>query len=226
MDNICAKLFVDHDIGAGCLRLKTVYRLQAKPILECKEDVLGKSEYAIDISQVEVADEATFDEAMRTAVYVESDDELRSIAHIAVHGKYERAYTLILALSALGKANAIIDDERLIICTWYDLIVIDLAADSLQTVIRISDFGTMFAIYKFSDGFFIHGELENFFLDRDFNVLWSASAADIFVNPDPTRNIKIFDDHITVWDFLDNKHYYNLFGEYKTEYIPPTRKEN
>ena len=161
-------------------------------------------------------------QTIASAIYVEESRQLHTVSKITLSGKYSRVYTIVDFFFGATKDKVLIDDDLLIVCLFSTLVIIDLKEDKLKQVIDFNCW-QLFKLFKFKSGYFIHGEGENRFLDKDFNVVWKESCCDIFFNSKVEKDLEIFDDYIVAWDWYGHKHYYNESGEFKTEYYPEYR---
>ena len=174
-------------------------------------------ELRIEITSTDELLETPLDEqTLANAIFVTSANFALHVSNIKVSGKYNREYKLIAFCVGLNDERVLVEGNLLIVCLWSDILIIDLQTDKLVRDIDL-DCAELFSIHKFQSGFFIHGELENRFLDKDFNVVWEESCCDIFFNSKVDRDLEIFEDYIVAWDWYGYKHYYNETGEFKTE---------
>ena len=158
-------------------------------------------------------DEAPPESALEGAIYVDNKDYALRESRITVSGKYNREYKVVAFCVPLCAERVIVDGDYLIICLWSNVLVIDLKADKLIKNIHFDGY-EIFRIFKFKDGYFIHGECYNRYLNKDFDLVWENSAADIFANPDVKEALEIFEDYVTVYDWDGIKHFYNEKGEF------------
>ena len=149
---------------------------------------------------------------LENAIYVDDADHALVESIVKVSGKYNREYKIVAFCVWLNDERVIVEDDLLIICLWSHVLVIDLKADKLVRNIHFDGY-EMFHIFKFKSGYFIHGEGENRFLNKNFDLVWENSCADIFVNPYVEKVLEIFDDYVTVLDWDGYKHFYNETGE-------------
>ena len=174
----------------------------------------------IDIkSEEELLNKPLTAQVLENAIFVDEADYGLVVSHITVSGKYNREYKILAFCVQPNDDRVLVEDELLIICLWSNLLVIDLKADKLIRNIKLDEW-EMFRIFKFKDGYFIHGECENYYLNKNFDPVWEAGCIDIFVNPKVEKDLEIFDDYVTVFDWCGYKHYYNENGEFKTEHYP------
>lgn len=159
------------------------------------------------------------EQTLENAIFVEGANYALRISTITVSGKYSREYKIVAFCVGLNENRVLVDGDLLIICLWSDILVIDLQSDRLLHDIDL-DCWELFGVYKFKSGYFIHGEGENRFLDKEFNVVWEESCCDIFVNSKVEKDFEIFDDYVIAYDWFGGKHYYDEHGEFKTEHYP------
>ena len=161
------------------------------------------------------------EQAIANAIFVERAQS-SVLTQIILSGKYNRVYTVATCYINLTHERVLVHDNLLIICAEFDLAIIDIEESKLLQIINI-DKHTLFSIHKFKSGYFIHGELLNFFLNKDFQIVWEEDCGDIFYNGNVKYILEIFDDYITVFDWYGKKHYYNENGEFKHECFPELR---
>ena len=138
---------------------------------------------------------------------------------ITLSGRYNCVYTIATSYFDLTEKRVILDDNLLFICLISKIVVIDLTK---ETLLHTIDMGRcwLYQICKFKSGYFLHGELNNYFLDKSFYVVWEESCCDIFFNSKVEKDLEIFENYIVAWDWYGWKHYYNESGEFKTECYP------
>lgn len=141
------------------------------------------------------------------------------LSQITVTGQYNRKYNVATFYREVTPENVLIDNNLLFVCLYDEIAVIDLEKDKLVNMIDICR-TELFQICKLKEGYFIHGELNNYYLDKNFNVVWELGCADIFYTNKVEKIVEVFDEYITVFDWYGVKHFYNEQGEFKTEYYP------
>jgi len=114
--------------------------------------------------------------------------------------------------TAIHDTSTIIENDRFLVCcadTVFCLSVPDLTL-LWQT---IADQSTCFEIYKYHDSYIIHGELEISRLDKDGNILWQQSGADIFTTLDGKDDFAITDKYILATDWENRKYKFDFDGQ-------------
>lgn len=159
-------------------------------------------------------------QTIANAIFVEDSKCLYTVSQITLSGKHNGMYTVVTYYTELCSNRVVVDNNLMIICMSFQLVIVDLRQNKLLRTVFIDDFGEFFGIYKFKAGYFLHGEVFNYFVDSNFKVVWFLSGRDIFANPKVKNILEIFDDYITVFDWLGDKYYYNESGEFKVEYYP------
>ena len=163
------------------------------------------------------------EQIIKGAIFIEDAPYALHVSNVTIHGKYHREYKIIAFCIGLNINRVLIHGDLLIICLWSDILIIDLIADKLLRVVPVADSGELLGIYKFKSGYFVNGELENYFLNHNFEIVWQVGAIDIFSNSKVEKDLEIFEDYIVAWDWYGYKHYYNESGEFKTEHYPQYR---
>lgn len=152
-------------------------------------------------------------------IFVENSNELYTVSQIVLSGKYNKTYCVLAYFVTLHDETVLVDSDRLFICLYNKIAIIDLMTDRVLNVINYDDY-QLFGIYKFKNGYFVRGEDLNMFLDKSLNCVWKFSAVDIFVNPRVEKEIEVHDDYIAVYDWRGFRHFYNEMGKLKIEYHP------
>lgn len=152
-------------------------------------------------------------------IFAESCDELHTVSQIVLSGKYNKEYCLLAHFVTLNENTVLLDNDRLFICLFNEIAVVDLASDKVIKVIDYESY-QLFGIYKFKNGYFVRGEGSNMFLNDNIDCVWKLGCVDIFVNPKVENEFEIHDDYIAVYDWTGSRHFYNEMGEFKTEYHP------
>ena len=169
-------------------------------------------------------DKAAID-AARKAIYVENERGVSAYC-VTLYGTYERKYYFVTEFSALNTERVLLDGDALIVCLWSDIVIIDLPTDKIRKVITVTPDLDMFGVYKFKDGYFVHGEMDNRYFDGEFNLVWDAGGRDIFYCPDRETSVEIHVDHIDVWDFFGYKYTYDEYGETDAFFRTIIKKHN
>ena len=159
------------------------------------------------------------EDIIKKALVVENSVCLCAATMLKLSGKHEKEYIIVTELDCLYDKKIIINENILIICLTYELAVVDLNTDLVKKQMDINAC-SLFGVYKFKNGYFIHGEIENIYLNEDFDIVWTESCGNIFFNCKIDNDLEIFDNYITSYDWDGYKHYYNEHGEYKTQYFP------
>lgn len=125
----------------------------------------------------------------------------------------ELEYCIALVGSCFSEVYhcAVLNDNELVVLMNNDIIFIDLKNINILRNMLISDFGTCFAIYKFKDGYVIHGELEVIKLDSRGKIEWKFSGGDIFVTS-KMDNFSALEDEIIVEDWQGYTYHINENG--------------
>ncbi|MDE7406630.1 MAG: hypothetical protein K2M89_07155 [Clostridiales bacterium] len=141
------------------------------------------------------------------------------MSQIVLSGKYNKTYSVLSYFITLRDETVLVDGDRLFICLFSEIAVVDLVEDKIVNVIKYECW-QLFGIYKFKNGYFVRGEGSNMFLNRNLDCVWEIGCIDIFANPKAENEFEIHDDYIAVYDWYGSRHFYNETGEFKTEYHP------
>lgn len=154
-------------------------------------------------------------EAAERAIYVEKGYDETAYC-ITVRGEYDGTFYFVTGLSGINEERVLADGDKLIVCLSSDIVVLDLQTGKILKTIAVTQYVDMFAIYKFKDGYFVHGQMVNRYFDNKFALQWEYGGKDIFYCPNRESSLEICDDHIDVWDFEGNKYTYDEYGETNT----------
>jgi len=107
--------------------------------------------------------------------------------------------------------SAIVEDDRILICCSNTIFCLSIPELNLLWRTQ-ADQGTCFEIYKYQDGYIIHGELEISRLDKDGKILWQRSGADIFTTQDGKDDFRIMENYILATDWENRKFKFDFNG--------------
>ncbi|MBQ8522630.1 MAG: hypothetical protein IJ458_03070 [Clostridia bacterium] len=138
------------------------------------------------------------------------------VTEIELWGEYNKRFNIIADFANMGNRSIIVDDDLLIIGATSKLVVYDLKVDKIIKNIQLDTWAD--DVIKLLNGYFVHGELTNFFFDKDFNLVWERGCADIFENSKVKDVVEIGKNYVAVYDWYGCKHYYNEEGEFKCTY--------
>lgn len=168
--------------------------------------------FTITVEEIGVTDAVpAAAEVAKKAIYVESEFA-DLVTCLTIGGAYKRKYYFVTTLTLRDLDRYLLEGDKLIVCLWSEILIFDLPNDKIKKI-AVTEGLELYAIYKFKDGYFIHGELFNSYFDRDFDFKWEADGRDIFFCPTREKSLEIYADHIDVWDFLGYKYTYDEFGE-------------
>jgi len=114
--------------------------------------------------------------------------------------------------TVIRSSSTIIEDDRLLVCcsdTIYCLSIPDLTL-LWRTQ---ADQATCIEIYKYQDSYIIHGEFEISRLDKNGNILWQQSGADIFTTLEGIDNFSITEKYILATDWENRKYKFDFNGQ-------------
>ena len=105
----------------------------------------------------------------------------------------------------------IFEDERFLICCSDS--VFCLSIPDLTLLWRTqADEASCFEIFKFKDNYIIHGELEITRLDKNGEILWQHSGADIFTTIAGKDDFELTDKYIIAKDFENRIYKFDYNG--------------
>lgn len=153
--------------------------------------------------------------AMTDVIKIDDFYQTYFVAEIELTGKYCRKYSFLSNFSNLKERAICIDGNLMIVAICCSVLFYDLEEDK---VIKIVDADTWVEdCVKLGSGYFVHGELTNFFFDKNFEIVWTDCCADIFESMKMDDVMEIGTDFVAVFDWYGVKHFYNDKGEFKTE---------
>ena len=157
---------------------------------------------------------------LSNVIFVETGFDIHIVSQITLSGQYNRVYNVVSYIIALDAHRVYIENDMLLIALYENLVIVDLKQDKLARVIEFNDCWGIRNFCKFKSGYFVHGEGVNYFLDKNFNVLWNASSIDIFANIKVKNDFELHEDFVVVYDWYGHKFYYNEKGVFNCEYFP------
>jgi len=113
--------------------------------------------------------------------------------------------------TSIHKTSTIIEDDRLLICCSDTIFCLSLPDLALLWRTQ-ADEATCFEIYKYQDGYIIHGELEISRLDRDGKILWQQGGADIFTTITGEQDFELCEHFIMAKDFENRLYKFDYEG--------------
>lgn len=120
-----------------------------------------------------------------------------------------------LAGTRIHATSALLDGKTLLVCCGYSLFSLELPTLDLNWQIQV-DLAACFQVHKIHDGYLTHGEVEISKTNKQGELEWSFSGADIFVTPDGSRSFSISDEHIELIDWNYHKYIIDFNGEVVT----------
>ena len=96
---------------------------------------------------------------------------------------------------------SVLDGNSFLICCADSIFCLNLPDLHLNWITK-ADQATCFGIYKYQNGYIVHGELEISRLDKDGSITWQFSGSDIFTTPEGRDSFRLNGDFIEAvsWD--------------------------
>lgn len=114
--------------------------------------------------------------------------------------------------TSIHDSSAVVDNDRIIVCCADTLFC--LSIPSLALIWRCQgDEATCFEVYNRRGSYIVHGEIQISRIDRNGNIMWQRSGADIFTTPEGLDTFTIDQDYILVTDWEYRKYKFNFDGE-------------
>lgn len=118
--------------------------------------------------------------------------------------------------TGIHKTSTIYEDTRLLICCSDSIFCLSIPDLKLLWKTH-ADQATCFEIYKYRDNYIVHGELEISRLDRDGQIVWQQSGADIFTTIDGRQDFELTDQLIVARDFENRVYKFDYDGKSFTD---------
>ena len=153
------------------------------------------------------ADNRHYDATLNPRDYRHNDLSKTLAIHISLYSK-EYQIALIGPYHSYDSDCAVLEDDILTVLQDDMITQIKITNTSIIRHVLLNCFGCNFAIYKFKNGYIIHGEIEIILLNFDLIKQWSFSGRDIFVTISNKEPFTIRENSICLYDFEDN--YYEI----------------
>ena len=102
--------------------------------------------------------------------------------------------------TGIHKTSVIYEDARILICCSDTIFCISIPDLTVLWQTQ-ADEASCFEIFKYQDGYIVHGELEISRLDKDGKIIWQQSGADIFTTPKEINDFKQTEKYIIAEDW-------------------------
>lgn len=114
--------------------------------------------------------------------------------------------------TGVHKTAVVYENARIVVCCADSIFCLSIPELSLLWQTQADD-ATCFEIYKYKDSYIVHGELAISRLDKDGQILWQQSGADIFTTIDGEDSFALKEDHIIARDFEGRVYKFNYDGK-------------
>ena len=114
--------------------------------------------------------------------------------------------------TALHETSVIIENERLLICCSNTIFCLSIPDLNLLWHTQ-ADQASCFEIYKYQDSYIIHGEFEISRIDKNGNIVWQQSGADIFTTLNGKDDFEITENYVVATDWGNRKYKYDFDGK-------------
>ena len=164
------------------------------------EDAMSKAQ---DVSKVD-------------AKYIDTTEyELSSLQLVNLYENDKLLKSVLLGSigggTGVSNNTAMLDIDRLVTCCSDTVFCLSVSGLDLLWKTKADD-ATCFAVYQYQQDYIVHGELEISRLDRQGNIIWSVSGADIFVTLKGDSDIVLLEDRIIAIDFENSKYEFDYDG--------------
>lgn len=113
--------------------------------------------------------------------------------------------------TGIHDTSVIIESDRFLICCSDTVFCLSIPDLILLWRTR-ADQTACFEIYKYQESYIVHGECEISRLDKDGEILWQNSGADIFTTLDGRDCFSINDNFISATDWGNKKYKFDFNG--------------
>ncbi len=114
--------------------------------------------------------------------------------------------------------SIIFEQERFLLCCSDTIFCLSIPDLTLLWQTQ-ADQACCFEIFKYQDDYIVHGELEISRLDKNGNILWQQSGADIFTTLSGEQDFEITEDFIIATDFENRIYKFDYQGQDRTDKI-------
>lgn len=119
-------------------------------------------------------------------------------------------------VTTIHKNAVIYEEERVTICCSDSIFC--LSIPNLKLLWRTkSDEITCFEIFKYQDDYIVHGEVEISRINKNGDLLWQQSGADIFVTLSGNNDFALTDEYIFAKDFENRIYKFDYEGKNLTD---------
>ena len=108
--------------------------------------------------------------------------------------------------------SSLLDYDRLLVCCCDSVFCLTLPDLNLLWQTH-ADTATCLQVFKFENDYLVHGELEISRIDKNGNIKWQFSGADIFVSFEGAEEFILNPDHILLKDFSGRQYKIDFDGQ-------------
>jgi hypothetical protein len=113
--------------------------------------------------------------------------------------------------TTLHETSTILKERKVLVCCSDTIFCLSVPTLTLLWKTK-ADQATCFEIFNYKDNYIIHGELAISMLDKDGNIIWQQSGADIFTTIDGKNDFALEDNYIVATDWQNNKYKFDYGG--------------
>ena len=171
--------------------------------------------FTIGLYQLEVNDE-TFDDQDYDYYYL-NDDGYKPTTLVSIRLLKDGNLVKSALIGAVGggtsvhDCSVIVGDDKLVTCCSDTVFCISIPQLVLQWKTK-ADFATCFEIFKYQEDYLVHGEVDISRIDKDGNIVWQQSGADIFTTLEAKDTFVITDQYILATDWEHRKYKFDFEG--------------
>lgn len=114
--------------------------------------------------------------------------------------------------TGIHSTSSLLSNDQLLVCCCDTVFCLRLPDLELNWQVKI-DPATCFQIFQLQDDYLIHGEIEISRVDKNGNIKWHFSGADIFVSPNGSEEFKLDGNRILLNDFSGNSYILDFAGK-------------
>jgi len=180
-----------------------------------EEHKMKLGDYKIDIFKDQNFNATSTDNVNRYDLdYIDKLDQPSTVIGIKLYHNEKQLTSAVVGATGggtgIGENSKIIENNRLLVCCSNSIFCLSIP-DLALLWRRQADEATCFEIFKYQDSYIIHGELNISRLNKNGEVLWQQSGADIFTTLEGKDDFKLTEHYIlaTDWKYRNYKFDYD-----------------
>jgi hypothetical protein len=179
-------------------------------------------ELITDKYKIEIYEDPTFEAESADNVnkydFIYLDDSLfrcSSVFGVRVIQSKKQIASVIIASNGGGtvlhNTSTLLEEDKVLVCCSDTIFCLSIPTLTLLWKTK-ADQATCFEIFNYKDKYIVHGELEISMLDKDGNIIWQQSGADIFTTIGGKNDFALENNYIVATDWQNNKYKFDYDG--------------